>query len=215
MKELMRFYVLVTGFPIYALLLRPRVYFEDEQRENNKIKGAALIVSNHYSWKDYLFPFFHYFGRKIYAVMLEGVFKISRFLNYFVSVIGGIRADRDIMGMRFIDEAVDKLKKGKLVEIFPEAHNTTDGLIHDFKPSYIMIALRANVPIVPVAVDGNYRIGKGASAIIGKSITLCDMCSSKDPTREEIEEMNDLVRGKVIELKQLLDRKVEEERRRK
>lgn len=212
MKELMRLYVLITGFPVYALLFRPKIYYEDDKRENRKIKGAALIISNHYSWKDYLFPMFRYFGRKIYAVMLEEVFKISGFVSYFVSVIGGIRADRDINGMRFMDEAVKLLERGKLVEIFPEAHNTTDGMIHDFKPSYILIALRANVPIVPIVVDGNYKIGKGAHALIGKSIRLSDYCMSKDPSRDEIEKMNEKVRSKVLELKQMLDDRIAAER---
>lgn len=216
MKELMRLYVLITGFPVYALLLRPKIYYEDEEhKENKKIKGAALLVLNHYSWIDYLFPMFRYFGRKVYAVMLEGVFKISAFLRFFVSVIGGIRADRDIKGMRFMDEAVKQLERGKLVAIFPEAHCTTDGNIHDFKPSYILIALRANVPIVPIAVDGNYKIGRGAHALIGKSIRLSDYCTSKDPSREEIEMMNEAVRTKVVELKQLLDDKIAAERRNK
>ena len=213
MKELMRWFMLVTGFPIYALFFKTKVYYEDETRENKRIKGAALIVSNHYSGLDYMITLFHYFGRKVYVVMLEYIFKRSAFLRHAISIIGGIRADRDVMGMRFMDEAVACLRRGKLVQIYPEAHNTTDGLIHDFKRSYVLIALRADVPIVPIAVDGNYGLFKKAHAIIGRSIRLSDYVGASEPTREQIEELNEMVRTKVIALRSQLSRRIEEDKR--
>lgn len=213
MKELMRWIVLITGFPIYALFFKTKIYYEDESRENRRIKGAALIVSNHYSGLDYMITMFHYFGRKVYVVMLEYIFKVSAFLRFSISIIGGIKADRDIMSMRFIDEAVSCLRRGKLVQIYPEAHNTTDGEIHDFKPSYVMIALRADVPIVPIAVDGNYGLFKKAHAIIGRSIKLSDYVNEAEPTREQIEELNSIVRNKVVELRETLRKKTEEDSR--
>ncbi len=213
MKNLMRWFVLVTGFPIYALFFKTKVYYEDDARENKRIKGAALIVSNHYSALDYMITMFHYFGRKVYVVMLEFIFKQSAFLRHAISIIGGIRADRDIMGMRFMDEAVTCLRRGKLVQIYPEAHNTTDGRIHDFKPSYVLIALRADVPIVPIAVDGNYGLFKRAHAIIGKSIRLSDYVGDPEPSREQIEALNEMVRNKVIALRTELSRRTEEDKR--
>lgn len=213
MKELMRYFVLVTGFPIYALFFKTKIYFEDETRENDRLKGAALIVSNHYSGLDYMITMFHYFGRKVYVVMLEYIFKLSAFLRFSISIIGGIRADRDIMGMSFMDEAVKQLSRGKLVQIYPEAHNTTDGEIHDFKPSYIMIALRSDAPIVPLVVDGNYGLFKKAHALIGKTIRLSDHIDTADPTREQIEELNELVRDRIVTLKKELDKRIEEEKR--
>ena len=115
--------------------------------------------------------------------------------------------------MRFMDEAVACLRRGKLVQIYPEAHNTTDGLIHDFKPSYVLIALRADVPIVPIAVDGNYGLFKKAHAIIGRSIRLSDYVGASEPTREQIEELNEMVRTKVIALRSQLSRRTEEDKR--
>lgn len=212
-KEFFRYFAIITGWPLYKLVYKTRIWYEDEAgRENKRIKGPALIVSNHFSGLDYMITLFHYFGRKVYVIMLEEVFNKSAFLRWSISIIGGIKADRDIKSMRFIDDGVKVLNKGNLLQIYPEAHNTTDGLMHDFKPSYIMIALRADVPIVPLIVDGQYGIKKRAHAIIGKSIRLRDICASADPSREEIQQLNEIVQNKAIELKAVLDKKVAEER---
>ena len=212
-KEFFRYFAIITGWPLYKLVYKTRIWYEDEAgRENKRIKGPALIVSNHFSGLDYMITLFHYFGRKVYVIMLEEVFNKSAFLRWSISIIGGIKADRDIKSMRFIDDGVKVLNKGNLLQIYPEAHNSTDGLMHDFKPSYIMIALRADVPIVPLIVDGQYGIKKRAHAIIGKSIRLRDICASADPSREEIQQLNEIVQNKAIELKAVLDKKVAEER---
>ncbi len=212
-NELLRYFAIITGWPLYKLVFKTRIYYEDEiGKENRKIRGAALIVSNHFSGLDYMITLFHYFGRKVYVIMLEEVFKKSAFLRWSIKIIGGIRADRDIKRMRFMDEGVKVLRMGKLLQIYPEAHNTTDGLMHGFKPSYVLIALRADVPIVPLIVDGQYGIKKRAHAIIGKSIRLGDLCPTSDPTREQIEYLNNVVHDKAMELKALLDKKILEEK---
>ena len=210
---LFRLYVLVTGFIPYLLVYKPKVYYEEGTRRSNRIKGGALIVSNHFLFMDYPMTMFHWFGRRTHCVMLEYVFKKSAFLRFFTRIIGGISAERDAKRMGFMDESVRELERGRLVQIYPEAHNTPDGKIHDFKPSYVLIALRAGVPIVPFILDGNYGAFKRAHAIVGKPIDLSEYCSSADPTREEIDALNRLVRGRALELKKTLDETIEKDRR--
>ncbi|MCR5611258.1 MAG: 1-acyl-sn-glycerol-3-phosphate acyltransferase [Clostridiales bacterium] len=203
----MRLFVLVTGFIPYLMVYKPKIYFEEGNRKTNRIKGGALIVSNHYLFMDYPMTMFHWFGRRVHCVMLEYVFGFSWFLKLSAEIIGGINAKRDSKGMGFMDESVRLIKKGRLVQIYPEAKNTPDGKIHDFKPSYVLIALRADAPVVPFILDGNYGFFKRAHAIVGKPIMLSDYCRSADPSREEIETLNAIVREKALELKETLDRK--------
>ena len=118
-----------------------------------------------------------------------------------------VRPTQASKGMSFMDRSVKLIKKGRLVQIYPEAKNTPDGKIHDFKPSYVLIALRADAPIIPFILDGNYGFFKRAHAIVGKPIMLSDYCQSADPTREEIEELNAIVRKRALELKEMLDQK--------
>lgn len=200
MFEFFRWIALITGWPFQLLLFKRKTYYEDKKAQSRFVKGGALIISNHISVFDYIVNLFLFPFRKLYVVMAEMIFKIGKPANWIVKFFGGIRSDRDIKGMRFIDESVRLLEKGRLVQIYPEAHTTSDGKMLPFKPSYIMIALRANVPIIPVITDGSYGIFKRVHLIIGKQIHLSDYCTSLNPTREEIIKLNDIVFQKSLEL---------------
>lgn len=203
-----RWLAIISAWPFQILFFKRKTYYENKKESNRFVKGGALIISNHYSVFDYMVNLFLFPGRKLFVVMAEMIFKKGKFFHWAMRCFGGIRSDRDIMGMRFIDESVKVLENGKLVQIYPEAHISKDGTMLDFKPSYIMIALRANVPIIPVMTDGNYGFFKRVHIIIGKKIYLSDYCTSLNPTREEIIALNDMVQAKALELRTELDKRV-------
>lgn len=210
-KEILRWYGMLSGYPLFLAYFKKKVYYEDKSVQNRFVKGAALIVSNHFHVYDFivnaaLFPF-----RKLYVVLKSDVYQY-KFTAWGMSIFGGIKSDRDEMGMRFIDESVAHLKKGRLVQIFPEAYITHDGKMHDFKTAYIMIAQRADVPIIPVVTDGNYGWKKRTHVIIGTPILLSDFCPYATPNREQIVELNEMVRNKCLWLQEELHRRIEAEK---
>ena len=215
MYEFFRWLGLIMGYPLQLLFFKRKTYYEDKKEQGRFVKGGALIISNHYHVYDYLVNLFLFPFRKLYVVMSEMNFRKKKWFKYIAKIFGGICSDRDRMGMRFIDESVSVLEKGRVVQIYPEAHITTDGKMHDFKTSYIMIALRAGVPIIPVMIDGNYGLFKRAHVIIGKKIYLSDYCSSPNPTKEEIAALNEMVYQKSLALKEELDRRVAEGKQKK
>ena len=205
--EIFRWKGLLLAWPLHALFFKRKTYYENKAEQSRWLKGGALVISNHFHTFDYflnatLFPF-----RKLGVVIAEFAWQ-RKFIIFGMKCCGGIKSDRDAMSMRFIDESVEALERGELVQIFPEAYFSEDGLMHDFKPSYLLIALRADVPIVPVMLDGNYGWNKRAHCIIGTKIYLTDYCSSLNPTREEIMELNRIVQAKAAELKAELDARV-------
>lgn len=208
MKEFLRWLALITGWPASLLFFKRKTYYEDKAVQGRVIRGGALIISNHYSVLDYMMNLFLFPGRKLYIVSAELIYKKGKFYHWAMPIFGGIRSDRDVMGMRFIDDSVAVLERGKLVQIYPEAYTTEDGKMRPFKPSYILIALRAGVPIVPVMTDGNYGFFKRAHVLIGKPIRLSDFCGSLNPGREEIEALNDMVQQKAQALKEELDARI-------
>ncbi|MBQ7173585.1 MAG: 1-acyl-sn-glycerol-3-phosphate acyltransferase [Clostridia bacterium] len=215
LNELVRWHAITVCWPLYALVYKTKFYYEDEKtKENKRIKGGALIVSNHISGLDYIVTVYKYFGRKIYVITLEDIFQKSGFMRWSMDVIGAIRADRDIKRLRFMDESVKILKNGKLLQIYPESDTMRSGEVQDFKPTYIPIALRSGVPIVPLVVDGQYSLFKRTHAIVGKSIYLSDYCKSADPSRDEIQQLNEMVRNKVLELQAELERRKAKKKRR-
>jgi 1-acyl-sn-glycerol-3-phosphate acyltransferase len=50
------------------------------------------------------------------------------------------------------------LREGRILNIYPEGQRSYDGQVREFKKGAAILATELNVPIVPVALDGTYRI---------------------------------------------------------
>src|SRR6185369_4246968 len=70
--------------------------------------------------------------------------------------LDAIPIDRDGLGLAGLKETLKRLKRGEMVLIFPEGTRTPDGQVAPLKPGFCAIARRANVPLVPVAIDGAF-----------------------------------------------------------
>ena len=212
-NEFFRWLALITGWPMQLLLFKRKTYYEDPAEKNRRICGGALIISNHYSVFDYMMNMFLFYGRKLNVVMIDRPYKRSKYFHIGMDCFGGICANRDDMGMKFIDQSVEAIEKGGLVQIFPEAHIPEDRKMTSFKHAYLMIALASDAPIIPVIIDGNYGIFKRCHVLIGKKIDLSDYSTSLNPSREEIARLNAIVEGKCRELKSELDKRIALEKR--
>ena len=212
--EIFRWFGLITGYLLQLAFFKTKVYYEDKKVQSRRIKGGALIVSNHYHVFDFGVAMFLLLPRKLYSVASELAYK-NKMMYFGMRFFGGVQADRVSRSMNFIDEGAELLRAGKLLQIFPEGRNTPDGNMWPFKPSYIMLALRGNAPIIPLITNGEYGIFKRVRVIIGKPIYLSDYCTTAYPSREEIERLNAIVYEKAAELRQQLMELTENERKRK
>lgn len=209
--EIFRWFGLLTGWPVQFLFFKRKTYFEDRKAQGRIVKGGALIISNHYNVLDYVMNVFVFAFRKLHVIYAKTSSKWAILgMNFF----GGIPVDRSSYHMPFLETSIDLLKKGRLLQIYPEAHISRDGNMLPFKTSYIYIALRANVPIIPVIIDGNYGVFKRAHVIMGKKIYPSDYCKSDHPTHDEVNAINEIIRNKCLELKAELDARVEADSRR-
>lgn len=211
--EFFRLFGLITGYPFQLLFFKRRTFYEDK-KNTHLLRGGKLIISNHFNFVDYLVTTFIVFPRKLIGVCAEFAFKVP-ILRVGMKFFGAIEANRITRNMKFMDEAAEQIKKGHLVQIFPEARNTPDGKIHEFKHSYIVIAHRAKCPIVPIVTDGNYGLFKRTSVMIGKEIDVSQFITSdkRTPTREELERANDYIYNKVLELREELEIRKNQKRR--
>lgn len=60
--------------------------------------------------------------------------------------------------MRSIIAAAQRIKDGASVVIFPEGTRTPDGKLQKFKKGALLIAAKAQVPVVPIAIHGSYHV---------------------------------------------------------
>lgn len=193
-----------TGYILDKIYYKRKIYYEDKYIQKKKIKGGALLVSNHNSFRDYISYFMTFFFRKVYVVTGSIFFKHSYFLNIVLKTIGAIKVDNKY-DFNFIDKSANLINGGKLVLIFPEAHYSKNGEVNKFYSLYINIALKTNRPIIPIYNNGVFSFFKRNRIIIGKPIFPKDYI--KNNTQEEINNFNDIVQKKIINLKKLLEHK--------
>jgi 1-acyl-sn-glycerol-3-phosphate acyltransferase len=87
---------------------------------------------------------------------------------------GVIPVDRDRKNSRALDATTEKLKKGKLIGIFPEGTINHSLTPLPFKFGAARMAQKAGVPVIPAVINGKYSIFKKNSIKItfGKPIRI-------------------------------------------
>jgi 1-acyl-sn-glycerol-3-phosphate acyltransferase len=83
------------------------------------------------------------------------------FLRNLIYKIGGVipihRYDENSK-RRAIEECIERLKKGEILIIYPEGTRSKDGKIQEGKTGVAKIYLETGIPILPVAIKGNFEI---------------------------------------------------------
>ena len=216
--DIFRWFAIIQGFWLYWLFFKRKTYYEDgdPRRKSRRFKGPKLIISNHYCVLDFMLNLFLVLPRKLWVVASEHAYR-NKLQGFGMRFFGGIPCDRRIRSMRFMEKSVEVLKNGGMVQIFPEGRNTDDGLIGPFYASYIVIAHRAGVPIIPIVTDGNYGFFKRTHVLVGNEIDLKDYITAEGPIipRDQLESANEAIRNHVLALKSDLDARVAAEKNRK
>jgi 1-acyl-sn-glycerol-3-phosphate acyltransferase len=166
----------LIGAPIIYLLFLPRVI----GKKNTKIKGKAVIVSNHLSMWDPLFISIM-FRRQIYWMGKIELFK-NKFLKVFFSLVKSFPVRRGEGDLPAIRHAFNILRSDKLLGIFPEGTRAKGGGLRNFEPGTSMIALKNKAPVIPIYIKGNYKIFHRMTMIIGEPIQLSDYVGSSTNT---------------------------------
>lgn len=200
----------LTAWPAWLLCFRPKIHYEDKKTQGRKIKGPAIIISNHTSVYDYALFLFVFFGRTLRYQMAEVLFK-KKFLGWFLKRMGGIFIDRDSYNFSFVETSVDILNEGGVVGIFPESRLPRKGEVPPlpFKPSAAYIGLESDASIIPVYTNGKYFGKARAELIIGKPMYLRDYVDENLTKKENLRNISEIMRGKILELRDELQKRKE------
>ena len=198
----------ITAWPIYWLLFRTKIHYEDKSKQSRKINGKAMIISNHTSVYDFAVMIFLFPFRSLRYLMAELLFK-KKGLGFFLKTQGGIMVDRDNYNFSFISKCINILDDGGVVGAFPEGRLPVEGEERPlpFKPSAAYIAYLSGAPVIPVYTNGSYFSKKRAEVIIGKPIYVNEFIDETLQEKENIERINNEFRKRVIELGEELKRR--------
>lgn len=206
----------LTAWLVQKVCFRTKVYYEKKSEQGRHIKGPAIIISNHTSVYDYAVFLFVFFSRTLRYQMAEILFK-KALLGNFLKCMGGIYVDRDSNDFSFLKKSQDVLEKGGVVGVFPEGripeNNEEKPLA--FKPGATQLALMANVPIIPIYTNGNYFQKKRVRVIIGKPIYVSELYDNQEDYKSNLERITGELRSRIINLGNMLEEKVDYERKKK
>lgn len=119
-------------------------------------RGGVILAANHQSYLDP--PFVAAcLPRETSFMARRSLFEIP-LLGPIIVACNAFPIERNTGDVRGVKNAIDRLRSGSALLLFPEGTRSRDGRIGPLKGGLRMIAERAGVPVVPVLVEGAYRV---------------------------------------------------------
>jgi len=158
--------------------------------ENIPKEGPILVCGNHLHVMDQCSVIIstkrmiHYLAKKEY---FDGKFA------WFFKACGCIPVNRSIKDENAKNRAIELLKNGYAVGLFPEGtRNKTDQKLLPFKYGAVSMAIKTSATIVPFGISGEYKFrSKNLKIKIGKPFKVDNMT---------YEEANELLKEKISAL---------------
>ena len=192
MEKLVRSLILFLGKFLYRL--------EVTGLENIPAEGGVILCSNH-PWTFDMFFIACKVKRLVHYMAKEELFK-NPILAYILTKLGAFPVKRGTGDINSIRTALKILKEGKILGILPEGTRTGFNTLRKVKPKAgaALIAVKANVPIVPAAISGDYRkLFSKVKVKFGKPFYI-NSDADKKYTKEELEEISRGIMDKVYSL---------------
>ena len=162
-------------------LFDPEIIFDDESVLNFIINNPCIIISNHSKrtktnkLTSCDGPMVRYALGNCNICSLMGADLMRN--PFFKAVVSGcdcIPVSRTAASTDWLHQCMHKLRDGVSVIIFPEGTTFKEKEVDTFKPGFALLAGMSDVPVIPVAIAGKYRIFSKSKLIIriGSPITL-------------------------------------------
>ena len=141
--------------------------------ENIPLEGPALLAINHTGYYDFIFGGIpaHLRGRRLVRFMSKKEIFDAPVAGPLMRAMKHLPVDRSAGASSLLD-AVERLRAGQLVGIFPEATISRSFELKEFKNGAARIAAEADAPLIPMVIWGSQRIWtKGHPKRLGRTNT--------------------------------------------
>jgi len=172
----------------FKLWYNPKIYGAN----NIPINGPLIICANHKHMMDQC-PIIISTKRMIHYLAKKEYFD-SKFA-FFFKASGCIPVNRNIKDLKAKDRAIELLRKGYVIGLFPEGtRNKTNEFLLPFKYGAVSIAKKTNAQILPVGITGDYKFrSKSLTIKIGKPFKI-DQLTLEEANNKLKEEISKLMK---------------------
>jgi len=141
-----------------SLLKAAGIRLQVEGTEVIDRKQRYILIANHSSYFD-IPCIFVAIPQPIRFMAKISLFKIPIF-GWAIGRAGFIPIDRKNRrtAVKSFEKAVDRIRKGNTVVVFPEEGRSRERAMRPFQRGGFLLALRSGLPILPVAIVGTYDV---------------------------------------------------------
>lgn len=170
--------------------------------ENIPDRGGAVVAINHTSYIDWAPSALAAYRRhRRLRFMIKEEMTRVKFVNFLIKHTGTIPVDRRA-GAGAYAVAVQRLRAGELVAVYPEATISRSFELKEFKSGAARMAIEAQVPIIPLIVWGaQRRWTKDQPRTLGRAkIPMTVTVGRPLPPSETVEETDAVLREAMTTL---------------
>ncbi len=149
--------------------------------------GAVMFVSNHQSYLDPIVNGIATKDRQVGYLARHSLFRGP--FGKLIASVGAIPL-KEHSDMAAIRAAIQELKAGRCITVYPEGGRSEDGAVGAFQRGVALILRRTHVPVVPMAVRGTFaawpssrmvpRFFQKLSVTVGEPISAAVLLGDSD-----------------------------------
>jgi len=206
MSWILYYFGLLHGIIALLLVFKTKTYYEDDNRQNGRLKGGTIIISNHRSFIDAIVIALRFFFHKLHFIVADFYKDKRKTAKFMMKTLGGILVDMEGQSLDFIEKSKKITAKGGAILMFPEGDFKFTFEPQKFSAGYIMLAVKTGAKILPIVNDFSYGLFKRVHLMMGNSIDL-SRYKGEELTKAKLKEINDEISGKYMMLFYKLRRK--------
>ena len=167
--------------------------------ENIPKEGKVILCSNHIHMLDSVAIVVHI--KRMLYIMVKAELMKNKFGNWFFDRLGCFAVDRGKGDTKAIENAEEHLRKGDMLMIFPEG--TRNGMAKGLKmkKGAAMLALQNKTPILPIGVEGTFKLFSKIKIRIGTQMDLSKYFDMEQTGAREWIEVTNLMKDEIIKLR--------------
>lgn len=160
---------IIFGF-VYSVFFRAKaVGLENFSEDQN-----CILLGNHIHALDPVTLALFYKPSEVHFIAKESLFK-RKWLAALLSKLHAFPVNRGGTDMGAMRQAMQVLRDGHVLGIFPEGHRQPDAKVKRLETGVAVMALRSDVPVIPVYIAGKYRLFGRLRVAVGKPVPLEDL----------------------------------------
>lgn len=170
--------------------------------ENLPDKGPVVFVGNHQGYAD-IFAYCAAFQKFQFGFVAKDNLSKIPLYGEWIRRIGSVFIERDDAraSLQAIKEGIKKIESGYSLVIFPEGTRSKGKDPGEFKKGSLKLATKPGVPIIPVTINGSYRMFEEKGYLKGTNIDMIvhPLIETKGMSRQDEKELTEKVEKIIVD----------------